>query len=76
MQSGSTTTSARSSWSAARVIPDEVAKELLSQNELEMDQLDVQKGSVGTSVLTTGDVIENGEQDYDASDTQRQTWSR
>jgi len=45
---------------AARVIPDEVAKELLSQNELEMDQLDVQKGSGGTSVLTTGDVIEKG----------------
>jgi len=60
MQSGSTTTSARSSWSAARVIPDEVAKELLSQNELEMDQLDVQKGSVSASVLTTGDVIEKG----------------
>ena len=38
MQSGSTTTSARSSWSAARVIPDEVAKELLSQNELEMEE--------------------------------------
>ena len=45
---------------AARVIPDEVAKELLSQNELEMAQLDVQKRSVGASVLTTGDVIEKG----------------
>ena len=41
-------------------IPDRVAKQMLSDNELEMDQLNAQMSGVGASILTTEEVINTG----------------
>ena len=44
----------------AGVIPDEVAKQMMSENELEINQLNEQTSGVNSSILITEDVIETG----------------
>ena len=44
----------------AGIIPDKLAKQMMADNELEMEQLNAQMSGVGASILTTEEVINTG----------------